>query len=74
MVIGEIDSWIHMLECIAYNFFHCALKFNSKYFTFDHSLERNNSKKSRTRWLVDVNLVLVVIVAVLWAKGIVINE
>jgi hypothetical protein len=42
MVIGEIDSWIQMLECIAYNFFYCALKFNSKYFTFDHSLERNN--------------------------------
>jgi len=51
MVIGEIDSWIQMPECIAYNFFHCALKFNSRYFTFDHSLERNNSKKSRTRWL-----------------------
>lgn len=53
MVIGEIVGF-KCWSALRIIFFHCALKFNLKYFTFDHSWERNNSKKSRTRWLVDV--------------------
>jgi hypothetical protein len=55
MNISGIDSWIQMLEWIAYNFYYCAFNFNSKYFTFDLSWgriivrnqERNDSDRCK---------------------------